>query len=1041
MFGTNESYNIKGYKWVGKNRPNKAGGGVGILISNNIANKISEVTDIEDTENLETTWVKLNTRPADIYIGVYYGPQESHNLEQTEKIYQYLQTQVKQLQTRGEIVIGGDFNAKVSVKNLQNQSRNGQLLQNMINETNLTNITTQAEIGKWTRVNRNKPEERSIIDYILMTEKIASTRGITTVDENGHLRVKGKHETDHNTLTTSIRINDKRRPTYIHKWKQGTNQQWDDFNRQLEEELRKGTLKPEDYTASEKTIKKALTKSIGRTKIRTDKAHKIKTDQIKKLKEDKKQKRGDFERACKEKVNQDQISETMRIYMTAQADHRKAVELEDKKRTEEKIMRLAKDAKQNRNLIWQIRKKTKTNNELEYNTITEEGKTLTDPEETKKYIQQWYQELYQARPGEPEYKVWTDKITQEVQKIASKHRKEDPTQGSEPISMKELNSAIKKLKPKKSTGPDEIPNEIFTKANQNTREIYLKMMNNIHKEEEIPDQWKKGLIKRLYKGKGTKGKCSNERGITLASNFGKTYERIINNRIKPLIKMTEAQAGGIEGNATVDHLIILKQVIDKIRREKKTAYIVFLDVKKAYDKAWLDAILYVLNKNGIEGKNWQMTRLMNTDLKANINTKYGPTQEISIKDSIRQGGVLSVIEYATMIDEISKELQRKDQGIDMENSKIGCLLWMDDVALIHHDRESLQQMLDTTNDIARRYHIEFGAEKCKVVRIGRGKQAKIMLNGQALEETTKYKYLGEIINNKANLKDHIEELKGKVQAAKQKIFTETGNREFKEMRMQAIWLLIDTTIIPILTYASEGWTITKKEQDDLQKILNSTLREVLKLPDSTPTTILLHETGYTHIGKIITKKKIMQNIRLESKNPSKLIRQVTGNNHSPWKEHVYELMKRYEISKDMEKRTASKEIDKKIQQETIEEIKEEAQTKSKIRDWVDNTQEIKPGTRPDYMNKLTRKQCTAILKVRSRMLPIKSNMKAKFTDSNCRWCKIATETQQHIMDECPIIKQKVKNQDIKHKDTYHNHPTEKMREIANHIISIIDIIE
>ncbi len=240
-----------------------------------------------------------------------------------------------------------------------------------------------------------------------------------------------------------------------------------------------------------------------------------------------------------------------------------------------------------------------------------------------------------------------------------------------------------------------------------------------------------------------------------------------------------------------------------------------------------------------------MTRLMNTDLRANINTKFGPTQEISIKDSIRQGGVLSVIEYATMIDEISKELRRKDQGIDLANSKIGCLLWMDDAALIHHDKEILQQMLDTTNDIAKRYHIQFGAEKCKVVRIGRGKQANIMLNGQSLEKTTKYKYLGEIINNKANLKDHIEELKGKVQAAKQKIFTETGNRKFKEMRMQAIWLLIDTTIIPILIYASEGWILIKKEQEDLQKILNPTLREVLKLPDSTPTTILLYETGYT----------------------------------------------------------------------------------------------------------------------------------------------------------------------------------------------------
>ena len=40
-------------------------------------------------------------------------------------------------------------------------------------------------------------------------------------------------------------------------------------------------------------------------------------------------------------------------------------------------------------------------------------------------------------------------------------------------------------------------------------------------------EWEEGEIIRLYKGKGVKGKCSNERGITLASNVGKVYERII----------------------------------------------------------------------------------------------------------------------------------------------------------------------------------------------------------------------------------------------------------------------------------------------------------------------------------------------------------------------------------------------------------------------------------------------------------------------------------------------------------------------------------
>ena len=69
---------------------------------------------------------------------------------------------------------------------------------------------------------------------------------------------------------------------------------------------------------------------------------------------------------------------------------------------------------------------------------------------------------------------------------------------------------------------------------------------------------------------------------------------------------------------------------------------VYLDVTKAYDKAWLDALLCVLNKRGIETENWQIASDINTNLTATIQTKYGNTREIKIRDSIRQGGVLSV---------------------------------------------------------------------------------------------------------------------------------------------------------------------------------------------------------------------------------------------------------------------------------------------------------------------------------------------------------------------------------------------------------------
>ena len=355
--------------------------------------------------------------------------------------------------------------------------------------------------------------------------------------------------------------------------------------------------------------------------------------------------------------------------------------------------------------------------------------------------------------------------------------------------------------------------------------------------------------------------------------------------------MTGSQAGGTPGNGTCDHLITLKQTIHETRENDKTAYVIFLDVQKVYDKAWLDAILYALHQNGIHGKNLRLTKKLNSNFTARIQTRYGLTEPKEIKHRIRQGGVLSVIEYATLIDEIAKELQNRNLGIETDQDVIiDSLLWMDDVCLIHHDRNKLQKMLDITNHIARKYHTEFGAAKCKVVRIGRGPKSYLVLNGTTLEEVPTYKYLGYMINNKGDLTAYIKEIEGSVTAATQRILTETGNKEFKGMKMQAIWQLTDAVITPIITYGAESWDATKKEIEEILKILNNCLKTILCLPQGTPTQILLAETGCLPIQYYIYKKRIIQWHRIQKRKETALIKKITQGNSSTWKDNTIKIM-------------------------------------------------------------------------------------------------------------------------------------------------------
>ena len=163
-------------------------------------------------------------------------------------------------------------------------------------------------------------------------------------------------------------------------------------------------------TKQQEAIISNLETTIGKTKTRTDKPRKPTDAKTKRVKLRKKAAKKAFQIACNE--GQDATKATkLKEYLEAQTTYRMAVEACERSRTEKRTETLVKKATIGPNEIWQARKRSQSRNELEYNTITEEAETLTDPEKIKEYIADYFEELYQARPGAPEYEFWTKHIT------------------------------------------------------------------------------------------------------------------------------------------------------------------------------------------------------------------------------------------------------------------------------------------------------------------------------------------------------------------------------------------------------------------------------------------------------------------------------------------------------------------------------------------------------------------------------------------------------------------------------------------------------
>ena len=274
---------------------------------------------------------------------------------------------------------------------------------------------------------------------------------------------------------------------------------------------------------------------------------------------------------------------------------------------------------------------------------------------------------------------------------------------------------------------------------------------------------------------------------------------------------------------------------------------------------------------------------------------------------------------------------------------------------------------------------------------------------------------------------------------------ETGDKEFKGMRMEAIWQLLEATVIPIMTYGSEGWEINKKELEDLQTIFNKVLKTILFLPQGTPTTVLLAETGFKTIKHIINRKRIMQAHRIKNKKGQPLIKRITETEKSIWKNETKKIMGVYKIEEEhlyLTKNSLKKRVDEEIEILTKKEVEEEATRKSKVKHWMENRDPESNKKRPPYMEKLARKECNAIFKVRSRMIPVKANQKEGNANTICRFCNIQEETQEHVLKICKGITNKLPPE-IEITDIFDNSEDqlEKLRKAAKCIIEIVEQLE
>ena len=111
-----------------------------ILVRNDLVTKTNTIKNLEDQDQ-EILWLRMNITKHPLIIGIFYGPQENAPQEEIERQYSQITTQINKLKRKGDIILTGDFNAKLKIttpKIKQDQSKNGKFLSKLLKQTNMT---------------------------------------------------------------------------------------------------------------------------------------------------------------------------------------------------------------------------------------------------------------------------------------------------------------------------------------------------------------------------------------------------------------------------------------------------------------------------------------------------------------------------------------------------------------------------------------------------------------------------------------------------------------------------------------------------------------------------------------------------------------------------------------------------------------------------------------------------------------------------------------------------------------------------------------
>lgn len=789
--------------------------GVAFMIMGKMRDNIIEYRPISE----RLAYLRIRAKPFNISLLNIYAPTEKARDEEKDRFYEKLEEELENIPKEDTQLILGDFNAQIGREEYLNQvageftihkrtNNNGHRVCNMAARTNLVISSTKFQHHSRHKATWMSPDQKtcSQIDHVLINKRMQSA--IKDVRTYRGACVDSDHFMVCTTMRQKIKNvkNSKRMGSRwnVEKLHNGYNQK--KFAEEMRRQLRNSEEANDSVEAEWNSLKKCITQT-AETQVG---------------KEGKVNKRDWYNEECRDILMKKRSIRSRWLGNKRQEDRE---EYEKARRDCNKMMRKTKRKWIDSKMDELEREYRNTNTRSYYRKISEQnrvykgrpsgiknsdGKVIEETEEYKRVWMEYFKQLL----NDPS-------VDREEMQEETEGREEETVPIPEP-TLEEVKQVINSSRNGKTPGKDGINIELLKYGGEELQERVYMLLRRIWEEENMPQEWRTGQVVTIHK-KGDQHMCRNYRGITLLNVVYKILSTLVQRRLADATRdiIGNYQLGFRQGKSTIDAIHTVKQIMEKAYEYKIETEMLFIDFEGAFDSIKREELMKALKELGINPKLIRLIEMTMRRTTVSVKTLKGETEEFEINRGVRQGDSLSALLFNIALEYVLRNISKgtlRTRGGQL-------IAYADDIVLVTKNRRIMKEMLLEIVEEGAKMGLKLNENKTKFMRVGKNPEnGKIMLGKYSFDEVTVFKYLGVMLMNtgerEADIRERILKANRAYHANKKMLKSKFLGKKTK--------LNVYRTIIrPVLIYAAETMTMSKRDEEDLRIFERKILRTIL----------------------------------------------------------------------------------------------------------------------------------------------------------------------------------------------------------------------